>query len=130
MSKLAFLSEDWFDKVIELKNEMGDIEIPDTIKNLVLNITVTGGDKEVNMCMNAGNIEKGHVDGAATTMTLPKDLALRLFIENDRAAAMQGFMAGQIKIQGDMSKMMAMQSVQPTEDQESLRQKIVDMTNA
>lgn len=129
MAKLDFLSEDWFDKVLELKAGMGDMEVPQQIKDLVLNVTVQDGDNAIDMCMNAGNLEKGHVDGAPTKMTLPKDLALRLFIENDQSAGMQGFMAGQIKIEGDMSKMMAMQSVQPTADQEALREKIVEITN-
>lgn len=129
MSKLDFLSDAWFDKVISLKDGMKDMQIPDTIKSLVMNITVTGGAKPVEMCMNGGNIERGHKAGAPTTMTLPVDLAKRLFIQNDKSAGMQGFMSGQIKIQGDMSKMMAMQSVQPTADQEKLRQAIVDITN-
>ena len=130
MAKLDFLSEAWFNKVLELKSEMGDMQVPQQIKDLVLNVTVKDGDKNIDMCMNAGNLEKGHVANAPTKMTLPKDLALRLFIENDQSAGMQGFMAGQIKIEGDMSKMMAMQSVQPTADQEALRKKIVEITNA
>ena len=128
MSKMDFLSDEWFNKVLELKSAMGDMEIPAQLKTLVLNVTVQDGDKNIDMCMNAGNIQKGHVAGAPTKMTLPKDLALRLFIENDKSAGMQGFMAGKIKIEGDMSKMMAMQSVQPTAQQEDLRKKIVEIT--
>ena len=94
-----------------------------------MNITVTGvNDGDRDMCMNAGNIEKGHKDGAPTTLTLPADLARRLFIENDQSAGMQGFMSGQIKVEGDMSKLMAMQTVQASEKQQALQQQIVEIT--
>ena len=129
MAKTDFLTDEWFDQVLALKDEMGDMEIPPAIKDLVLNITVTSDEGEVAMCMNGGNFQKGHVDGAPTKMTLPKDLALRLFLENDQSAAMNGFMAGDLKIEGDMSKMMAMQTVQPSADQEALRAKIIEITN-
>jgi putative sterol carrier protein len=33
-----------------------------------------------------------------------------MFIKGDQQAAMQAFMSGQIKVEGDMSKLMAMQS--------------------
>jgi putative sterol carrier protein len=33
-----------------------------------------------------------------------------MFVNDDQAAAMQAFMSGQIKVEGDMSKLMAMQS--------------------
>lgn len=130
MAKVDFLSDEWFSKVKELREAAGELDIPAIIQDLVLNVTVTDGDKAIDMCMNAGSLQQGHVDGAATKMTLPKDLALRLFIENDKSAGMQGFMAGQIKIEGDMSKMMAMQSVEATPKQEELRKTIVEITNA
>ncbi len=128
MAKAAFLSEEWFDQVKAIRDGMGDIEIPAQIQDLVLNITVTTDSGEVDMCMNCGNLEKGHNDSATTKMILPIDLAKRLFVENDQSAGMQGFMSGQIKIEGDMSKLMAMQSVEPTAQQEELRQKILEAT--
>jgi putative sterol carrier protein len=36
-----------------------------------------------------------------------------MFVQGDQAAAMQAFMSGQIKVEGDMTKLMAMQSQQP-----------------
>ena len=61
-------------------------------------------------------------------MPLPADLARRLFIENDQSAGMQGFMSGQIKIEGDMSKLMAMQTVQPSASQKALQKQILEAT--
>ena len=53
-----------------------------------------------------------------------------LFIDNDQSAGMQGFMSGQIKIEGDMSKLMAMQTVQPSADQKKLQEQILEITAA
>ena len=75
-----------------------------------------------------GMIEEGHHDDAPTTLILPADLAKRIFIEGDQSAGMQGFMSGQIKIEGDMSKLMALQSAQPTDEQKQLMKQIQDIT--
>ena len=126
---LKFMSDEWFTKIDELTKAAGDLEAPAGLQDLILNITVTGvDDSDRDMCMNAGNIEQGHKDGAPTTLTLPADLARRLFIENDQSAGMQGFMSGQIKVEGDMSKLMAMQTVQASEKQQALQAQIVEIT--
>lgn len=128
---LKFLSDEWFDKVEELKNAAGDLDVPVALHDLVLNVVVTDtewGDRELSL--NAGNLEKGHHQNAPTKLVLPVDLAHRLFIDNDQSAGMQGFMSGQIKVEGDMSKLMAMQTVQPSEKQKELQQQILEITAA
>ncbi|PKM21717.1 MAG: SCP-2 sterol transfer family protein [Gammaproteobacteria bacterium HGW-Gammaproteobacteria-14] len=124
-----FLSEGWFAKVKELRDAAGNIEAPAALADLIINVTVTGvdgGDKA--MSLVAGMLEEGHADGAPTTMILPADLAKRIFIEGDQSAGMQGFMTGQIRIEGDMSKLMALQTAQPTAAQVELMKKIAAET--
>ncbi|MCG8316553.1 MAG: SCP2 sterol-binding domain-containing protein [Pseudomonadales bacterium] len=128
---LKFLSDEWFDKVEELKNAAGDLDVPVALHDLVLNVVVTDtewGDRQ--LCLNAGNLEKGHHENAPTKLTLPVDLAHRLFIDNDQSAGMQGFMSGQIKVEGDMSKLMAMQTVSPSDKQKELQKQILEITAA
>ena len=127
--KLKFLSTEWFAKVTELKNAAGDLAAPAAMQDLVINITVTGSAfGDVDIALASGMIEKGHRANAPTKMTLPIDLAHRLFIENDQSAGMQGFMSGQIKIEGDMSKLMAMQTIQPSAAQKALQKQILEVT--
>ena len=125
---VEFLSDDWFAKVEELRAAAGDLEVPAQLADLQLNLTVTDGADEIKMALNGGNLERGSIDGAPTTLIVPKDLAYKLFIQQDQSAAMQGFMSGQIKVEGDMSKMMAMQSVQPSAKQNELTAKIAEIT--
>jgi hypothetical protein len=126
---LEFLSDEWFAKVKELRAAAGNLEAPAALADLVLNITVTGsagGDRA--MSLVGGMIEEGHKDGAPTTMILPADLAKRIFINGDQSAGMQGFMSGQIRVEGDMSKLMALQTAQPTSAQKALMSQIQGIT--
>ena len=123
---LEFLSDEWFAKVKEIRDGAGDVETPAALADLVINITVSGGDKE--MALVGGMIEEGHHADAPTTMILPADLAKRIFIEGDQSAGMQGFMSGQIRIEGDMSKLMALQTAQPSADQVALMKQIQEVT--
>ncbi|MDX1803380.1 MAG: SCP2 sterol-binding domain-containing protein [Alcanivorax sp.] len=125
---LEFLSDEWFAKVKEIRDAAGDVEAPAMLAELVINITVSADDGEKLLSLVAGMIEEGHHDDAETTMILPADLAKRIFIEGDQSAGMQGFMSGQIRIEGDMSKLMALQTAQPSSDQVDLMKKIQDVT--
>lgn len=129
MSELKFMSKEWFDEVKKIREAAGHVETPSALHDLIINITVTDtdeGDKE--MALVGGMIEEGHHESAPTTMILPVDLAHRIFIDNDQSAGMQGFMSGQIKIEGDMSKLMALQTAQPSADQIELQKKIKEIT--
>lgn len=128
---LKFLSDEWFEKVAELKEAAGDLEVPVALHDLVLNVVVTETDwGERELCLNAGNLEKGHHENAPTKLYIPVNLAHRLFIDNDQAAGMEGFMSGQIKVEGDMSKLMVMQSAQPSGKQQALQKQILEITEA
>lgn len=124
----TFLSDAWFDAVEKLRGEM---PAPDpATADLTLNIVVTGGpdgDREVHTA--AGNFEQGLIDGAPTKLTVPYDVAKAIFIEGNQQAGMQAFMSGQIKVEGDMSKLMAMQGgAGPSAEAAAFQQKLKDLT--
>jgi len=124
----VFLSDDWFDAVEELRDEMP--EPPAAMKDLKVNIVVAGGpegDREVHM--DGGRFERGLADGASVKLTVPYDVAKSMFIEGNQQAAMQAFMSGQIKVEGDMTKLMAMQTAGgPTPEQQALQEKLKALT--
>jgi hypothetical protein len=123
-----FLSDAWLDEVESLRDEAP--EPPAAIKDLTLNITVTGGpdgDKEVNM--TAGQFGRGHAEGAPTKVTVPYDVAKSMFIDGNQQAGMQAFMSGQIKVEGDMTKIMAMSAAgAPSAEQVAFSEKIKSIT--
>ncbi len=125
----TFMTEAWFTEVEKLIAAAGDLQAPAAINDLVLNVTVTGtaeGDKQ--MTIAGGKFVKGHSAAAPTKMTLPVELARRLFIDQDQSAGMQGFMSGQLKVEGDMSKLMVMNTVQPSAKQKELIGQIKGIT--
>jgi hypothetical protein len=124
---LEFLSDEWFAEAKKIADEAG----PDAggANDLTLNIVVTGGpsgDKEIHMAN--GEFAQGLVDGAPTKMTVPYEVAKSVFIEGNQQAGMQAFMQGQIKVEGDMSKLMAMQTQQPSAGQQAIQAKIKEIT--
>ena len=122
MSKHVFLTEDWVNAVKGLREEFEGKVAPPAHK-VRMNLVVTDvphGDGTVNAHMDSSGdemtMELGHLDDPELTVTLPYDVAKGIFIEGNPQAGMQAFMAGKIKVQGDMTKLMAMQSgaVDPT----------------
>jgi SCP-2 sterol transfer family protein len=103
----TFLSDGWLEEVQKLAAESGGGGMmPDSV---VLNMVVTGGpegDRELHVA--GGKFGAGLVE-APTKLTVPFDVAKNMFVNGDQQAAMQAFMQGQIKVEGDMSKLMAMQ---------------------
>jgi hypothetical protein len=124
----VFLSDDWFDAVEGLRDEQP--EAPAALKDLVINIVVAGGpdgDREIHMA--GGQFERGLADGAPTKLTVPFDVAKAMFIDGNQQAGMQAFMSGQIKVEGDMSRLMAMQAAGgPTPEQIALQEKLKALT--
>ena len=51
-----------------------------------------------------------------------------MFVDGNPQAAMQAFMSGQIKIEGDMTKIMAMQAAPPNPAQQELAEKLKGIT--
>ena len=105
-------------------------EIPEVAKDIVINLKVTDGpDGDIEARMEAGRFVRGLADSAPTKLTVPYDVAKKMFIEQDQNASMQAFMSGQIQVEGDMTKLMAMQAAgQPSEKALEVQKRIVEMT--
>jgi len=128
----AFLSDEWFTKVEELVVAAGDLQIPPAMKVVEVNVTVTGspaaGPAEVRLAMKEGLFTRGHRPDFATTLTLSADLARKIFIDGDTAAGVQAFLDGSIKVDGDLARLVAMQTVEPSEPQKRLTRQIAAIT--
>jgi hypothetical protein len=106
--KHKFLSDGWFAAAEQLVKEHAPAAPPGT--NLVMNLEVTEGDETKKFHMGsrdgAALFGKGHDDGADVTLSTDIDTAREVFISNNQQAGMQAFMAGKVRVQGDMAKMM------------------------
>jgi hypothetical protein len=125
----AFLSESWFDETERIRAEI-DPEIPEAIRNLVINLIVKDGPEgDIEAKMEAGRFLRGLAAEAPTKLILPYALAKKMFIERDQQASMQAFMSGQIQVEGDMTSLMTMQTAGPaSEAAKELQARIQQMT--
>ncbi|MTA12269.1 MAG: hypothetical protein F2534_06690 [Actinobacteria bacterium] len=95
---------------------------------------VNGGETVLKTYMDTSGgdvkMELGELEAADLTVTTDYATAYKLFVEQDQAAGMQAFMAGKIKVQGDMMKMMAMQTAMPQDEiAKTIAKEIKDITS-
>ena len=109
----VFLSDGWFSQTEKIQNEVNP-PVPPAIKDLKINMQVTGGPSgEVAFRMEAGRLVKGHAADAPTKLVIPFDTARAMLIDQNQQAVMSAFMSGQIRVEGDMAKLMQMQMAGP-----------------
>jgi hypothetical protein len=116
-----FLSPEWMAAVRRLREEMPgpDAAPPVTMKmNVVVTESPFGADVKGHVDTSDGEllVEEGHLDVADLTVTVDYATAKSIFVEQDLALAAQAFMAGKVKVQGDITKMLALQSQALTPD--------------
>ena len=128
MNMPAFLTDDWFANVEKLTAEAGELNLPPALANLALNIVVTGAEGTTELALDAGKIQKGSSANAKTTLNMDGETLRKVFLEFDMAAAMQAFMTGKIKVQGDMSSLMALQTAKPSQEQKDLFKQVLEQT--
>ncbi len=110
-----FLSDEWVDAARKIREEAATpATAPPPVK---MNLTITEvpfgeGSVDAHMDTTSGELQldTGHLDGADVTATLDYETAKAMMVDANPQAAMQAFMAGKIKLQGDMTKAMALQS--------------------
>jgi putative sterol carrier protein len=114
-----FLSDEWMDAARAIREKYAD-QVPEVTVVIKINQVVTDvpfGDGEVRSYLDtsSGNLvmELGELEDADATVTTDYATAKALFVDQDQTAAMQAFMSGLIRVQGDMMKMMAMQTAVP-----------------
>ncbi len=126
----TFLSNEWFTIVEQLTAQAGNLNLPPTLANLAINLIVTDpveGNNEVSL--DGGVIKRGLSENAKTTLTMDTETLRKVFLEFNVSAAMQAFMTGKIKVQGDMSQLMALQTAKPSDEQKSLFKQILAITH-
>ena len=134
MSKHEFLSEEWIAEAQAIREEYAGkaTTSPPPMKMNVVITDVPFGDGSMDAHIDTTDgemsLDMGHLEGEDLTVTVDYATAKAIFIDQDQQASMQAFMAGKIKVQGDMTKMMAMQTVQPDPAQVEMAGKIAEIT--
>jgi putative sterol carrier protein len=119
VAKYPFLSEEWLAEARRIYQEhRGQAVTP--AQALRMNQVITDvpfGDGTINAHLDTSSgeveIDVGHLENAEVTVTLDYDTARAVLVNGDLQAAMQAFMSGRIKAEGDISRLMGLQLAGP-----------------
>ncbi len=118
----AFLSDDWLAAARAIREKYADLaaQVTTSIRMNQVITDVPFGEGTLNLTLDtsSGNVvmELGALESPDLTVTTDYDTARKIFVDQDQAAGMQAFMAGKIKVQGDMMKMMSLQTAMPSDE--------------
>jgi hypothetical protein len=110
-----FLTDEWVSRARQLRQELdGHLPpspVPARINLVVTDVPFGSGELPAHLDTTKGfELDTGHLDDPEVTLTLGYALAKELLVEGNLQAGMQAFMAGQLKVEGDISKLMGLQT--------------------
>jgi hypothetical protein len=130
-----FLSDEWTEQARLLQAEFAG-RAPQPPLSVRMNLVVTDvpfgdGGRHAHLDTTSGEvvIGIGHVDDPDVTITLEYETAKAIIVEQNQQVAMQAFMSGRIKIDGDMSKLLALQATPADPVHAEIAQRVRDFTS-
>ena len=120
MPKYQFLTDEWLEEAKRIRHEL-TADAPAPAHSVKMNQVITEvpfGEGTINAHMDTSggemDMDLGHLDDPELTVTLDYATAKAILVDGNPQAGMQAFMAGKIKVEGDMTKLMVMQQA-PTD---------------
>lgn len=112
----AFLSDEWVREARRIREEYDDRAASSPVA-LRMNLVVTDlpsgdGRVELHVDTTAGEIdlELGLLEEPDVTVTVEYDTARSVFVEGDPQTAMAAWLGGRMKVDGDITKLLVLQS--------------------
>ena len=124
----VFLTDAWFEQVSQLGNEAGELNLPPALANMIINLKVSDAEQDIEASFSDGLLHKGLNDSATTTLLLDRDTLQSIITDFDMNEIMGAFMGGKIRVEGNMSQLMALQTARVSTEQKELFKRIKSMT--
>jgi len=125
MASYPFLSDEWLEQARKIRAEYAGKapNIPHAVR-MNLNITAvpfSEEDVKAHLDTTSGELEldTGHLETQDLLVTVDYDTAKAILVEGNPQAGMQAFMAGKVRVEGDMAKLMALQTQPAATDPEA-----------
>jgi putative sterol carrier protein len=132
-----FLSDEWVAEARRIRAEHAGegIPVPTVVRmnQIITEVPFGEGSMKANLDTTSGELvmELGHLESADVTVTLDYETAKAIFVEGTAQAGMQAFMAGKIRVDGDLAKLIAaLQQVNPGAFQASAIQRRIQQITA
>lgn len=131
----AFLSEEWIEaaRAVRRQYEGRAPAVPHAVRmNLVVTELPFDGtetlDAHLDTTTGKIDIDQGHLVEADLTVTVDYATAKAILVEGNAQAGMQAFMAGKVRVDGDMAKLLALQTAPPDSSAQELAAKLRAIT--
>ena len=124
----VFLTNEWFEQVETMGSEAGELNLPPALANMIVNLKVSDTDQDIEANFANGLLHRGLNDAATTTLLLDRSILQSIITDFDTNQIMGAFMSGKIRVEGDMSQLMAVQTARPSTEQKELYSRIKSMT--
>jgi putative sterol carrier protein len=136
MAEYQFLSDEWIGEAKKIRAEYEGQETGARPVEVKANLVITevpfkeDGNVEAHLDTTGNGVEVdlGHIDDSQLKITLDYGTAKAILIEGNAQAGMQAFMAGKIKVEGDMAKLMALQAAPPDSTTEEITKRLQEIT--
>ena len=119
MATYLFLSDQWLDEARTIRAEYdgraGSIDHSVRMNLVVIEVPFGDGAIHAHADTSTGELvlDLGHIDPADLTVTVSYDIARAILVEGNPQVGLQAFMQGRIKVEGDIAKLMALQTATP-----------------
>ncbi len=136
MAKYAFLSDEWVSEAHKIRAEYQgrtpEIPIPMKMNLIVKDVPFGDGAVQAHLDTTAGELELdvAHLEGPDLTLTVDYTTARAILVDGDPQAVMTAFMGGRIKVDGDITKLLALQSAGIVGGADPLGSEIAERINA
>lgn len=136
MAKYAFLSDEWVSEAHKIRAEYQDrapkVPIPVKMNLIVKDVPFGDGPVQAHLDTTSGelDLDVDHLEGPDLTMTVDYPTARAILVDGDPQAVMTAFMGGRIKVDGDITKLLALQSAGIVGGADPLGSEIAERINA
>ncbi len=119
MATYLFLSDEWLDQARAIRAEFDGKGAPieHSIRMNLIIAAVPFGEGTVHAHVDTSTgelvLDTGHIDPVDLKVSLDYDVARAILVEGNPQAGIQAFMSGKIKVEGDIAKLMALQTISP-----------------
>jgi hypothetical protein len=117
VEKYPFLSDEWLAEArkvrAEFKGRAPALSVSVRMNQIIQDVPFGEGTIKAHLDTSGGELEidTGHLEAPDLTVTMAYQTARALFVDGDIQGAMQAFLGGRIKVDGDITKLIALQSV-------------------
>jgi putative sterol carrier protein len=134
VEKFPFLSDEWAAEVRRLHDEVVT-QPASTAQSVRMNLVLLeapfgDGSLDGHLDTSSGDVvvDTGHLEDPDLTVTVDYETAKAILVDGDAQAAIQAFMAGRIKVDGDIAQLLAMQNTPVDPAHQELASRIREIT--